>query len=132
MDVHLVIPARGIGSITAAVAALAALNGLYLRSHSAPLLYASGVEYCEPVQASHGGQDLLTIPKVLKAGAGSCGDLSAWRIAELHFEGERAEPIMTRIGNLWHVRVRRGDGRIEDPSALLGMNDRRRRQRRYG
>ncbi len=54
-----------------------------------------------------------------------CDDLAPWRCAELRHQGERAR---IRIqwkrfpnGKLFHIVVRRENGEIEDPSAILGM-----------
>jgi hypothetical protein len=62
----------------------------------------------------------------LKAGKGSCQDLAAWRIAELRLSGEpdagvHVEVRETETGPLHHVTVRRGDGRVEDPTKRLAL-----------
>jgi len=121
VELHLVMPAAGIGSVMAAISALACLNVLYLQTHPTPSLYRSGVVYSEPRLARHGGQDMISIPEVLRAGAGSCGDLTAWRIAELYTHGELGTPVVTRVGDLWHAKLRRADGSLECPSLILGM-----------
>ena len=62
----------------------------------------------------------------------NCEDLAAWRVAELQErEGEEGAQIdvqsadsrdgMGRAFKMYHVRVKRADGKIEDPSAILGM-----------
>lgn len=85
-----------------------------------PSLYRSGVRYSRP-----GRDDRWRTPReVLQRGAGHCPDLAAWRVAELRVTGEdpRATLAVRRGGaSLGHVVVRRGDGSIEDPSAVLGM-----------
>ena len=92
-------------------ALLVALRG------QAPLLYASGVVYREPGKRKwHNVADLLDL------GYGDCKDLVAARVAELRYhEGELARPrvYLTRRDNRYHVVVVRGDGTVEDPSAIL-------------
>jgi hypothetical protein len=105
--------------------ALVLVNRLYLRTHHVPPLYRSGVRYKqEPDDGTP--EEFAAIPEVLRRGWGDCDDLAPWRVAELQEAGERARVRITwrRRGNgrrLYHVVVRRGDGRVEDPSRLLGM-----------
>lgn len=55
----------------------------------------------------------------------NCEDLACARVAKLRQRGETgAKPYLYHQGKLWHVMVQRGSGRIEDPSAVLGMYDR--------
>ena len=109
--------------------ALVGLNENFLKTHQqTPLLYSSGVRYmAEP----RGQEKWLTIPFVLKQRFGDCEDLSAWRAAELRVRGENAKCVWTYRktprGNLYHIRVQRGNGMIEDPSLLLGMPVKRKR-----
>jgi hypothetical protein len=61
----------------------------------------------------------------------NCEDLACWRVAELRVRfGEAAQPYVTSqmlnspehgLFTLYHIRVRRADGTIEDPSKILGM-----------
>jgi hypothetical protein len=104
---------------------LVAINRLYLRSHHAPSIYASGVRY-RPEPEDGKPEEFAAIPMVLERGWGDCDDLAPWRVAELQEAGEPAKIRITwrrrRNGRrLYHVVVRRGDGRVEDPSKLLGM-----------
>jgi len=104
--------------------ALTTVNLLFLHTHHVPLLYQSGVRYQnEPKEWPHECFD--AIPKVIARGWGDCDDLAPWRCSELRKAGERAK---IRIqwkrmpsGKLYHIVVRREDGRIEDPSLILGM-----------
>lgn len=99
---------------------LVAVNVELMRTRSQlPPLYASGVRY----RRERGTERWQTCEQVFSARVGDCEDLAAWRVAELHQAGEvDAVPIVTRTGRrLWHVRVRRADGTIEDPSRILGM-----------
>lgn len=89
-----------------------------------PPLYASGVRYrAEDQKRERWRVGTVVLSEDMEA---DCEDLAAMRVSELRRSGERAgfdllrqEP---RIGELlYHIRVRRGDGRIEDPSRVLGM-----------
>lgn len=108
---------------------LTKLNERYLLSgagRSAPALYQSGAFY--KLQPEY----WLTIPHAMHAirvGLGlDCKSLSAWRAAELRIRGGEpgarciwsAHPTAEKV--VYHVRVRRQNGQVEDPSALLGMN----------
>jgi len=98
---------------------------IYIKFHRVLPLYQSGVRYSEEPEGQIESFD--TIPAVLARGWGDCDDLGPWRVAELRAAGEKAK---IRIQWKWHqisgqklfhVVVRRADGTIEDPSALLGM-----------
>jgi hypothetical protein len=91
-----------------------------------PLLYESGVRY----RPEDGREEWDAIPWVLenwrtKRQGSDCEDLAAWRAAELRVRGENASCTWVAYrepGKLvYHIRVRRGDGSLEDPSVLLGM-----------
>lgn len=102
---------------------LVMIDLLFLRTHHVPPLYKSGVRYQpEPKGTS---EEFASIPAILARGWGDCDDLAPWRVAELRQYGERAKIriIWHRYpnGKMYHIVVRRGDGRIEDPSRLLGM-----------
>lgn len=103
--------------------AVAQANCSFLDAYpDTPPLYRSGVVYqAEP----EGVEEFRDIPAVLELGAHDCASLCAWRVAELRRAGERAafRLIWFRVpdGRMFHVQVRRGNGTIEDPSALLGM-----------
>lgn len=108
---------------------LVALDCDYLREHPrTPLLYRSGVRY---VKEPPGEEKWLTVPWCLQQLAKpsqpvDCEDLACWRAAELRVRfGEQATPFWTaRVlprGRMYHIQVRREDGSIEDPSAVLGM-----------
>ena len=86
-----------------------------------PWLYASGVAYADD---GDGPETWADIPETLARGVGNCKDLAAWRVAELRERArEMAVPIVSarRFGDhvRFHVTVRRGDGRVEDPSREL-------------
>ena len=121
----LIVPPRLSGPVLdRLLPALVGLNEDWLRqTPRAPDLYRSGVRYqAEPM----GQEQWLTIPFVLRQGFGDCEDLACWRTAELRVRyNERAVAVWsgrrTPRGLLYHIRVRRGNGAIEDPSFLLGM-----------
>jgi hypothetical protein len=74
------------------------------------------------------------MPEVRRRGGGDSEDLAAWRAAELRVHGVDAEPVVgwqwappsgsgrSPQGGRWviHAAVRHPDGRIEDPSEILG------------
>ncbi len=98
-----------------------------LHDHPAPPLYSAGIVYRrEPTCRDESGtlricEEFLTARCVYDRGAGDCDDLAPLRAAELRLQGERANAYARRSAAGWHVVVRRGDGTIEDPSAILGM-----------
>lgn len=105
-----------------------------------PRLYDSGVYYREE---KPGFEDWPDVPTVLEQGWGDCEDLAGYRAAELRvYDGIDAVPVikwkwipanqMKDAGyppgsiprdGVWlvHCLVRYPDGRIEDPSKILGM-----------
>lgn len=124
--------ARGERAALRLLQALVDINVDYLLAHpTTPLLYKSGVTYQE--QAYDVGQeDWHEIPAALLANKTDCKVLAAWRCAELRVRGIAAQPhllrqsspIRTSLGVPdygYHVVVRWPDGRIEDPSKILGM-----------
>lgn len=112
-------------------------NLAYLSLHKGvPGLYASGVRYQnEPEGQLFNGmpaEEFALIPVVLARKWGDCDDLAPWRVAELIHSGESAKirvqwrarknPDGSQGRKYFHIVVRRANGNIEDPSALLGMN----------
>lgn len=120
-------------SLTAALVGLTAYNAEWLRAHpSAPSLYASGVRY---KREDKGREDWQTLPELLARGHGDCEDLAAALAAELQVSGEDpdAAAVATHVREgLWHIRVLRGDGTTEDPSAVLGMGTKKGSERMSG
>jgi hypothetical protein len=131
--------ARRVDVMVAMLEALALANRFYLRAFpETPLLYdsaaSSGIRY----QLEAPGKDTWRdLPRAVSVRADDCVGLSAWRVAELRERlGEPGAAFVVtpyerpvacstnpaapcRID--YHVRVRRQDGRIEDPSVALGM-----------
>lgn len=100
---------------------LTATNQVFLRDRPAtPTLYTSGVTY-----------ELMPwtwrdVPMLLMARTGDCKSLVAWRLAELRNAGEdgaRCHFLVQKRKErtIFHVQVKRADGKIEDPSARVGM-----------
>lgn len=112
------------GILGALVEALALANAAHLFIHpETPKLYASGVKYV------FNRDRWSDIPTCLRLGEGDCKDFTAWRLCELRRDGVNAVPDVTirdemtpeGLITIYHVRVRFPDGRIEDPSRMLGM-----------
>ena len=125
--------------------ALVKVNQAFLRTHNVPSLYKAGVRYGEeppgdlvftaagsgPVEKNFSkhinGQveEFADISTIIHRGWGDCDDLAPWRCAELREAGEKAKIRIqwktTKAGKLFHIVVRRADGTVEDPSAVLGM-----------
>lgn len=104
--------------------ALVKIDMDYLDAHpTTPALYASGVRY----ERQKGDQeDWHDIPTAIATGKTDCKVLAAWRIAELRRAGHKAKPHLMRQRSsdgkyLYHVQVEWPDGRVEDPSKILGM-----------
>lgn len=120
---------------------MVALNLAYLRFHTVPSLYASGVKYgrttiWEPTPALYlpnkhrSGSSIYWQPFGTDGGKqrGDCKSLSAARIAELIHSGKKAEPVFRWANRAdgsgaldFHILVMLEGGRWEDPSRKLGM-----------
>lgn len=105
---------------------LDALENLALRSlrqmrsgAGFPKLYASGVRYKrEPA----GVENWQTARELFATGFGDCEDLATVRVAELRHGGERAKIVLRTVRpGLVHILVKRANGKLEDPSKVLGM-----------
>lgn len=102
----------------------------FQRYPKTPSLYASGVRYEREPPGQEDWQDIFT---TLRRRSGDCEDLATWRAADLLRRGIRARafgrprpmliqsPTGAEMGTLWHILVRWPNGKIEDPSKLLGM-----------
>ena len=94
------------------------------KNPGAPSLYSSGVFY---LREPPGREDWQDIPCTLRRRNGDCEDLACWRAAELIVR--QGIPAFAQFrwrkrnegGTLYHIIVQYPDGRIEDPSKLLGM-----------
>lgn len=106
-------------ALRTALEALICFNQDYLRTHSVPGLYQTGVKY---------GRTLWweDVPQIQYRGFGDCKSLSAWLIAEYRMTGMRADPIFRWRRNKdlstdYHILVDTDFG-LEDPSVKTGMN----------
>jgi hypothetical protein len=125
---NIAVPVSGPIGLEAALECLVALNRIYLRTHPrTPHIYKAGVRYLrdadEGTQETPPAELWLTIPDCISAGGADCKVLSAWMVADLRERGGEAGArcVLSRKGHLWHVRVQRANGTIEDPSRALGM-----------
>lgn len=113
---------------------LAAVNIGHLEQHpEVPPLYRSGVRYVERVPCiSAACECWCDLEQVLaQGGKGNCKELSAWRVAELYARKRELARFTLSLEesrlpdgatlHTYHVRVVRADGRVEDPSRVLGM-----------
>jgi hypothetical protein len=109
--------------------ALVLADTLYLQSNpGAPGVYQANLVY-QPEEIGH--DDWRDVPSILDHGGGDCEDLACFRVAELRVRtGENCKPYVSwqlvqsqKYGTftLYHIRVQRADGSIEDPSKILGM-----------
>lgn len=119
MRITLDIPATA-SALDGALEGLVCTNVALLDASPLPPLYRSGVRYQRERQRREVWQ---TCAQAFAAGVADCEDLAAWRAAELRRAGEsEACAFATKVGShTWHVRTRRADGTIEDPSIMLGM-----------
>jgi hypothetical protein len=101
--------------------ALVRLNLLEMSQRKYPPLYHLGVRYQREPQIPGRYEQWRTIREIVTAGHGDCEDLATARVAELRRAGIRAIPWLLKNGPTWHVVVRHPDGKIEDPSKILGM-----------
>lgn len=99
-------------------------NVAYLRRHPrTPHPYKAQVRYRrEP----RGREHWKGVKQVLRDGHGDCEDLAAYLAAWYLVRGRKASIHLTWKktpggGRLFHVQVRGPDGKIEDPSRVLGM-----------
>ena len=101
---------------------LIAVNRLYRRFHSAPVLYQSGVRYERTVVWD-------SIPALYARQGGDCKSLTAALVAERRDKGLRVRPVFRWIKNEagdsdYHILVMHENGTFEDPSKVCGMEHR--------
>lgn len=108
-----------LAQVQAAVSGLVLVNLAQLETVKLPPLYESGVRY---KMEKPGHEQWQTIVELFGNKSGDCEDLCAARCAQLRHAGENASINVKLVRNgLMHIRVRRGNGDLEDPSKLLGM-----------
>lgn len=82
-----------------------------------PALYSAGVRYRREKPDKWLGPS-----KVFGQRHGDCEDLCGWRVGEIRNAGAQARAHAYRTSTrMWHVVVVHPDGRVEDPSKILGM-----------
>lgn len=112
-------------AIKAILEAQTQINVLYLKMFDVPPLYESGVRYRQ--EPKNTIEEFATIPVIYERLWGDCDDLAPARAAELRLEGNHAQVRIVWKKNrknghrMYHIVVRHQDGRIEDPSKILGM-----------
>jgi hypothetical protein len=92
-----------------------------------PPLYLSGIRYQFEPGHGKGIEDFANPWTTYARGWGDCDDLILYRLLELKKQGENAHTKGDWLGNAVHVVIRRGDGRTEDVSAMLGAPQPQRR-----
>lgn len=99
-----------------------------LRAEPLPPLYRTAVRWRrEPMcqargESLHRCEEFVLPHEVLARGWGDCDDLAIWRAGELWLGAERARAdVIPSPGIGMHAIVRRSNGRVEDPSRVLGM-----------
>jgi len=97
----------------------------YLKAYpQTPLIYESGVRYVEEPPGQEDWQDIPTCIRMVDC---DCEELAAWRAAELRVRyGIQARCVFKAQlrpngSYLFHILVEYPDGRLEDPSRILGM-----------
>lgn len=125
--VRVAMPFAGERELQLGLDATTAWNVGALQSQPLPPIYSAGVRYqreplCRTDGEMHICEEWLTAHEAYRRGVADCDDLGPWLAATLRLAGDagaRAIPRRSPAG--WHIIVRHGDGRIEDPSAKLGM-----------
>lgn len=104
--------------IRLALTPIVVLNVFARKAGRVPALYASGVRYKKEPEWPEKFRDAQN---VYKSGYGDCAQLAAWRVADYIVQGKKAKiaVMFDRKRRIFHVVVRRHDGRIEDPSTVL-------------
>lgn len=103
---------------------LALVNERLVREGAVPRLYESGVRYVLDPPGQDTFADALHVWRAKQA---DCSSLVAWRVGELWASGERGADFRLRhyqLGPgewLYHIYLVRANGKIEDPSRMLGM-----------
>lgn len=124
---EIIVPLNNRREILRALNLLVALDVIFLRGNKMSPLYESGIRYGFP-----GKLAWYTAPILYRKKKGDCKDLACLRVAELHLLGEKGAQVDLLQVNprLWHVRVKRANGTIEDPSKRLGMGAPKRKKKK--
>jgi hypothetical protein len=110
----ILVPWRDEGDLDAALAALTVLNRWFLSRGVPPLdMTGRSVVYAR----EDGTEEWLTLPLIQAVGYGDCEDLAAAFAASYG-----GIPFVERVNqSLLHAVVRLPNGRVVDPSRILGM-----------
>lgn len=113
------------GTYSAALEGLTGVDEVLMRRDpSIPPLYSTGARW--QVKEGDPSESRWRYPyDVVGEGWGDCQDLSAYRAAELRVTGEDPSArvrVYPTGPNRYHAVVERGNGLIEDPSVILGMD----------
>ena len=110
-------------AITAMMEGLTVLDMVLIERRGLPPLYELGIRY-RPEPA--GVERWLNADEMQSRRFADCEDLACYRTAELRLRGVPAIAVTKRTGpKRFHGVVQLPDGRIEDPSRILGMGRRR-------
>lgn len=119
--------AEGLVRLNVVLMEYAAARGVEL-----PWLYQAGILYRREAPGEEFWQSATDIISMVADRYGDCEDLSAWRAAELRFEGEdegaRVKVVRTR--RAFHAIVEYSDGSVEDPSRVCIALEKRRAKRK--
>lgn len=124
MRVLITLPGSGQGlmfPIRHTLQSLAEVWAEEMRRKPLPALYTSDIRYRPEPWAGGGTEEWADPYEVLERGWGDCDDLVLYRVAELIASGENAtvQTMWKRGTKRHHVRVRRANGAVEDPSLIL-------------
>lgn len=132
--ISLVMPYSDQQDLNAALRAATFIAAYELGRYRLPQLYQSGVVYhfepvCDaPVGAARllpGACERTLSPRqvIAEGSLADCNTLAPWLAAQRILEGQRCAAVAIRSPSIggWHCIVRHADGRIEDPSIVLGM-----------
>jgi hypothetical protein len=113
------------GTYSAALEGLTGVNEILLRRNpSLPSLYGSGARW-EIREQDPTDKRWRYAPEVAIEGWGDCQALSTYRAAELRVSGEDPQArvrVYPTGPDTFHAVVARGNGLVEDPSVILGMD----------
>jgi hypothetical protein len=70
-----------------------------------------------------GAQTLRSAAQTCRIGWGDCKHYSVWLAADIRHRGDRDARVIVRYvrAGLYHALVVDGDGKVRDPSKILGM-----------
>jgi hypothetical protein len=126
MRVNVAIPEEHVDApvLNAALEATTRLNQSMLRAQEIPS-FERGLKYGIRWRPEPPGDEHFDHAKMVMGRKwGDCDDLAPWHAASLRNSGEdkQAKAIVVKSGpKRWHAVVKRGDGRIDDPSKRAGM-----------